>query len=974
MKILIAIIQIVDKIYKNGGNMAENKFSIVFVFVLFVNLVLYSCSSDVSSISDVPSGEDVTLRKCTSKAQCNADEECENGFCKKVTLKQCRTKDDCIYPEECVQGVCKSVNDAGLEDVLTQDVITDISLGGRILAEPSSIDFGAMQFGETKKKTLRIKNGGTADIVIYNFELDSNADTKTFSISSSFTKNTELKPDESFEIEVSCTQTDAEPDNTSIIITSSDSESSTLRVPVYNKYKDKPNLLVKYKTIFGVDKTFPNQGDQNEILYDMGNTALDAGKNINTVEIEIMNNAEEGIFKIDKVTDFINTKNKFEYKFFNKISNQDTNVPIYLSGKESIFLIVTFTASQKSNNDTMDLNIYTNDMDVNNDGSESENGLLIVRFNTRAGIFPATLWTSENFIDFGQVKLLDTAHRQLQICNKGDEDLIIYNTSRVLGSKFTLTPSNIEKVLLTNLCYNVDIAFTPLTEGLVEDTLQINSNDPEKPEYSIGLKGEGISCIKQSDTDDPDDGFVDANCDGIDGEISKAIFVDVQSGSDSNSGDIKNPLKSIGSAISKASSMPQIKYILISEGNYYETFTVNKPISIYGGYSRSNNWQRSDSYKVNIFPSQEGIKLSDITSVIVFDRLNISSQDAINPSSSSYGMMITNSSNVKIHKCSIKAGRGSNGSAGMDGNNGANNDPSVAKGKSGTPGCEDSGGVLCTNCSKPLGGAGGTSACGMNGGRGGDAGRSSNYGQNGEAGIGPSGSGGAGGLGGPPERGSASPLSSQYGQNGADGSPGKSGNGGLNVGTFSQDGYIATNNGLDGEDGTNGAGGGGGGGGGGGTADCDSYGSSGGGGGAGGCGGKGGKGGTGGGASIGIYLFNSVLEITDSTVSSQNGGNGGRGGNGGTGSIGGAGGEGGGYGGTYEQDDGSMGGPGGSGGKGGNGGAGGGGGGGPSISIYKGGTSTLNQSGTSLTKGSGGSGGYSMGNMGQNGISTEIYP
>ena len=950
----------------------KKAYLITFFLILFSAFLLSVCSSDVNSISDVPIDKDVNLRKCTTSAQCNKDEICENGYCNKHTIRQCRTREDCEYPEECIQGICKIVEDAGF-DVYDSDIITDISGTGRIVAEPDSVNFGYMKYGETKKITLTIRNSGGEPLQIYNYELDPNADPNTFSISSTFVKNSTLKPNESFTIEVSCTQTDAKPDNTSIIITSSDPVSNPLRVPVYNKYKDNPNLSVKYRTIFGVDRTFPAQGDSNEISYDMGNTSLESGKNENTAQFEFINTAEEGILLIEKITDFINTKNKFEYRFYSKISGDTLTPPIYLSGKESIFLKIKFTASVKSNNDTIDLNITTNDTDINNDGDERENGLLIVRANTRAGIFPATVWTSENSIDFGQVRILDTAHRQLQICNKGDEDLIIYNTSRVIGGKFTLTPSNIEKVLLSGLCYNIDIAFTPTKVEIVEDILQINSNDPQNPEYKINLKGEGIDCIKQADTDDPDDLFVDANCDGIDGEVSKAIFVDIASGNDSNPGSMDLPLKTISAAITKSASLPQVKYILVSEGNYYETFTINRQIGIFGGYSKSNKWSRSNSYKVNIYPSQEGIKIVQGSSSIL-DRLNISSQDAVLPSSSSYGLFISNSSGVRINKCTIKAGRGANGADGANGANGEVNDPSSAKGKAGTPGCEDSSGIFCTTCSKPLGGAGGKSVCGMNGGKGGDAGKSSNYGQNGEDGIGPSGSGGKGGTGGPPGRGTASPLASQYGQNGEDGRSGNNGAGGTNIGTFTASGYLPSNNGGNGEKGVNGAGGGGGGGGGGGTADCDSYGSSGGGGGAGGCGGYGGEGGKAGGASIGIFLYSSSVDMFDSTIISQNGGNGGKGGIGGTGSVGGAGGEGGAYGGAYEQDDGSMGGPGGAGGKGGNGGAGGGGGGGPSTVIYKGAGSSINHSGCTFNRGSGGSGGFSVGNSGQNGISAEIYP
>ncbi len=938
------------------------------------SVLLLCCSSDVSSISDVPAGTDVDLRACKNNSQCNAGEICENGYCKKDSVKQCRTKEDCVYPEECVNGICQKVEDAGHYDATDTDVLTDIYTEGGISVEPQAIDFGAMQFGETKKKMLSIKNIGSSDLIIFNLELDPGADKSTFAITTQFNKNTVLKSGDTLEIEVSCTQTDADPDNTSIIITSSDPHLSTLRIPIYNRYKDKPNISIKYTDLSGIEKTFPMQGDTNRLSIDMGNTPLDAGKNINTREVQITNTAEEGILKIEKVTDFINTKNKFEYRFFSKISNQDLKLPIYLSGKETIFLIITFTATVKSSNDSIDLSIYTNDADINNDGNESENGLLIINVFTRAGFFPATVWTSENAIDFGQVRLFETAHRQLQICNKGDEDLIIYNTSRVLGGKFTLTPSNIEKVLLAGLCYNIDIAFSPAKEEKVEDILQIDSNDPENPQYKISLSGEGVGCIKQSETDEPDDLFVDANCDGIDGEVIKAIFVDVQSGNDSYPGTKEQPLKTISAAIGKASSLPQISYILISEGNYYETFTLNKAISIYGGYSKSNNWSRSDSYKVSIYPSPEGIKLQDINQQVIIDRISISSQDASIESSSSYGLVLLNSTDVRIYKCTIKSGRGANGGDGMSGSNGLQNDVATSKGKSGNPGCEDSGGVLCTSCSRPAGGAGGTSVCGMHGGKGGDAGHGSNSGLDGASGIGPSGTGGAGGKGVISGRGTASPLSTQYGENGADGRNGTNGISGANMGSFTGSGYVATNNGGDGANGENGSGGGGGGGGGGGTADCDSYGRSGGGGGAGGCGGTGGKGGRGGGASICLYIYNSNASLTDSNLYSQNGGNGGKGGNGGFGSSGGAGGDGGGYGGTYEQDDGSMGGPGGSGGKGGDGGAGGGGGGGPSIVIYKGQNSTLNQSGCVLNKGTGGNGGSSSGNSGQNGISAEIYP
>lgn len=475
-------------------------------------------------------------------------------------------------------------------------------------------------------------------------------------------------------------------------------------------------------------------------------------------------------------------------------------------------------------------------------------------------------------------------------------------------------------------------------------------------------------------TDDlPDDSFVDSNCDGIDGDKTKAIFVDISSGSDSNSGTIDYPVRTITKGIQLASSYSPPRYMIVSEGSYNETFNLASGVSIYGGYSKANGWKRSNSYIVNVYPSANGIRGTNIATRTDLDRINIYSADATTAGGSSYGLFLQNSTNVYINRCTIKGGKGGDGQNGVNGSNGATNNPSTMNGKAGTPGCEDSSG-FCDTCSMPLGGAGGTSVCGMNGGKGGDAGHDNNYGYAGAAGIGPYGTGGAGGNGGPCCRGSAAPLSNQYGQRGSDGLNGSNGTAGTSIGTLGAAGYSATNAGGNGGNGVNGAGGGGGGGGGGGTTDCDSYGSSGGGGGAGGCGATGGTGGSGGGGSIGIYLSNSTVNISYSTIATKNGGNGGSGGVGGIGSAGGAGGPGGYYGGGGEQDDGSMGADGGAGGKGGDGGYGGGGGGGPAVCIMKYGSSNVTLNSVTFSRGSGGTGGWSGGATGWNGISVDIYP
>src|SRR5262249_30848977 len=103
------------------------------------------------------------------------------------------------------------------------------------------------------------------------------------------------------------------------------------------------------------------------------------------------------------------------------------------------------------------------------------------------------------------------------------------------------------------------------------------------------------ACNFQSSTDLPDNGFVDANCDGVDGDASRAIFVSADGGSDSNLGTMQQPMLTIMGGINKAIATSK-NQVYISEGTYNEKVTLSNGISLYGGYSKSNGWVRSTSF------------------------------------------------------------------------------------------------------------------------------------------------------------------------------------------------------------------------------------------------------------------------------------------------------------------------------------------------------------------------------------------
>ncbi|NUP08596.1 MAG: hypothetical protein HOW73_21315 [Polyangiaceae bacterium] len=464
------------------------------------------------------------------------------------------------------------------------------------------------------------------------------------------------------------------------------------------------------------------------------------------------------------------------------------------------------------------------------------------------------------------------------------------------------------------------------------------------------------SCTAQGGADVPDSGFVDSNCDGIDGDASNAIFVSTD-GNDVNPGTRTQPMLTILAAIGKANTDGK-SAVYVSNGTYVGRVTLTSGISIYGGFSKANNWARSNAYESTIrstavangrMTALEGTNILQATTV---DRMTIETTSTGSAGISNYAVYCNNCDVLTLSNNVIDAGNagagtlGGNGSTGSSGNVGAN----------GTQGNNDG--------NPPgTGGNGGTSSCSRTGGKGGDGGaEGNNSGQTGGTGVGGTLGGNGGGPGDPGGDGGVGGL----GNNGGLGGGASGGNGGSTA-----TGFWVTNTGNTGN--TGGHGNGGGGGGGGGAQHCfacnDGAGNGGGGGGAGGCGGTGGFGGTGGGGSFGLFVVNSNgLVLLANSISS---GNGGAGGGGGTGAGGGTGGNGG-AGNTSESDEIGVGGNGGKGGNGGQGGGGGGGAGGPSWAVYRVNSASVSTAGNSLTNGApgnGGSGGSPNGQTGSTGTS-----
>ena len=368
--------------------------------------------------------------------------------------------------------------------------------------------------------------------------------------------------------------------------------------------------------------------------------------------------------------------------------------------------------------------------------------------------------------------------------------------------------------------------------------------------------------------DAPDREGYDANCDGVDGDLARSVFVSPDGSDDADGRSPDAPLRTLEAAseLARVACDPSCD-VLLAPGRYDDgrTYEPVTGVSHFGGYSADFSERDPATHVATI--SAAGRPIAVLMSGLgraTWAGLTIegSDFDAAAPSATSYAAWVRGGSGVSLDTVRIVAGDG-------------------APGEPGSPG------VVPEACSAGGGDGGLSFECGSSDGEPGDTGRD-------RATAGPAGAGS-------PDNNcpSACPLVGDDGiSDGADapapggsGSPGDEGTTSDDaVGAFTADGWVGAPGG-DGARGTDGAGGGGGGSGG--TKKfracfgCGTLiGGAGGEGGHGGGAGDGGRGGRAGGGSFGLVVENGTVQLRGVTVVTGNGGVGGAGGDGADGEAG----------------------------------------------------------------------------------------
>jgi hypothetical protein len=178
---------------------------------------------------------------------------------------------------------------------------------------------------------------------------------------------------------------------------------------------------------------------------------------------------------------------------------------------------------------------------------------------------------------------------------------------------------------------------------------------------------EAPTCTPTSDTDVPDDDFVDADCDGIDGERDAAIFVS-PAGFDEDPGTPDTPVRSLNHAVAVASETGNAVYVC--NGTYRENLEILTPVAVYGGYDCSRAWRRVKDW--GVVESGIGVQLSvrDVNGLVRIERMAFRASDAAAPGQSSQAARVIGSTQVELVRVELATGNGAAGSDGRPGSAG----------------------------------------------------------------------------------------------------------------------------------------------------------------------------------------------------------------------------------------------------------------------------------------------------------------
>ncbi|HKE01719.1 MAG TPA: lamin tail domain-containing protein, partial [Planctomycetota bacterium] len=229
----------------------------------------------------------------------------------------------------------------------------------------------------------------------------------------------------------------------------------------------------------------------------------------------------------------------------------------------------------------------------------------------------------------------------------------------------------------------VSLQLSPNHLSAIDNDLPSAWTPPSTASASAGAlvgssPGMATPCSRGDAVEDvPDLDYLDTNCDGIDGDESRAVFV-ATTGLPTNPGTKAQPLNNIQVAIDLAAADPSKDHVYVSEGTYSGAITLANGVSVWGGYSAANGWERSSAHvttitgavtTINGTSAVVGIRGANLVAPMTLGSVTVTTPSAT-ANRHNYGVHLLHGHSVRLEAITVLAGNaglGSNGSAGATG-------------------------------------------------------------------------------------------------------------------------------------------------------------------------------------------------------------------------------------------------------------------------------------------------------------------
>lgn len=197
--------------------------------------------------------------------------------------------------------------------------------------------------------------------------------------------------------------------------------------------------------------------------------------------------------------------------------------PYYISAGEMVDLYIKYEPKVKEDKELTRMVIVTNDPDINNDYMP-DSGELTINIEGQAGYVPPGITVDRTEINFGEVQVGLSAQEKFSICNNGEDSLVIDGTSGFdnPNTDYSMSPTKIGGTLPQDACIEVNVKFSPKTQGDQFNKIIIKSNDPNNPIVEVRLYATGTDPNFVLNPDqDIDFGIVEV------GKVSQTVYLTI---------------------------------------------------------------------------------------------------------------------------------------------------------------------------------------------------------------------------------------------------------------------------------------------------------------------------------------------------------------------------------------------------------------------------------------------------------------